>query len=153
MNRPPPDHCSQCTHDIVAPDQTNDPRGVMAEVSVTINGRHYRMACDDGEEDALARLAGELDGRVAKLRVTFGQIGDMRLTIMAAMILAEELADTKLRLDRAEQEVAALQQARAADSESAQADLAAAFHSAAERIEQAAKLLGRGSDEQHLLLG
>ena len=62
----------------------------MAEVNVTINGRHYRMACDDGQEDVLARLAGELDGRVAKLRETFGQIGDMRLTIMAAMILAEE---------------------------------------------------------------
>ena len=125
----------------------------MAEVSVTINGRHYRMACDDGQEDVLARLAGELDGRVAKLRETFGQIGDMRLTIMAAMILAEELADMKARLGHTEQELAALQQARVADSAAAQADLAAAFHSAAERIEQAAKLLGRGSDDQQHLLG
>jgi cell division protein ZapA len=125
----------------------------MAEVSVTINGRHYRMACDDGQEDTLLRLAGELDQRVANLRATFGQIGDMRLIIMAAMMLAEELADTKLSLGRAEQELAGVQQARAADSAAAQADLAAAFHSAAERIEQAAKLLGRSSDEQHLLLG
>jgi cell division protein ZapA len=44
----------------------------MAEVSVTINGRVYRMACDPGQEDHLARLGRELDQRIAQLRESFG---------------------------------------------------------------------------------
>ena len=58
----------------------------MAHVSVTISGRQYRMACDDGQEHHLARLSHELDQRIAHLRTTFGEIGDMRLTVMAALM-------------------------------------------------------------------
>ena len=64
----------------------------MPHVSVTINGRQYRMACDEGQEHHLARLAHELDQRIARLRTTFGEIGDMRLTVMAALLISDELA-------------------------------------------------------------
>jgi cell division protein ZapA len=128
----------------------------MAHVSVTINGRQYRMACDDGQEHHLARLAHELDQRIANLRTTFGEIGDMRLTVMAALILADELSEVRQRMHRVEDELTVLQQARAAAtdrSEAAEADLAAAFNSAAERIEKAARLLGQTSDGHHLAIG
>lgn len=128
----------------------------MAQVSVTINKRQYRMACDDGQEDVVARLAHDLDQRIASLRASFGEIGDMRLTVMAAMMLAEELSETSLSLRRARQELAELQQARAAaeaSAETAQGDLVAAFNSAAERVERAARLLGQGSEEEHTALG
>ena len=77
----------------------------MAHVSVTISGRQYRMACDDGQEHHLARLSHELDQRIAHLRTTFGEIGDMRLTVMAALIIADELSDANeaLRLERSRQ--------------------------------------------------
>ena len=128
----------------------------MAHVSVTINGRQYRMACDDGQEHHLARLAHDLDQRIAHLRTTFGEIGDMRLTVMAALILADELSEARQRMHRVEEEFVGLQQARpaAADrSEAAEADVAAAFNSAAERIERVARLLGQTDDGHHVVMG
>src|SRR5882757_2415034 len=86
----------------------------MAHVSVSINGRQYRMACDDGQEHHLARLANDLDQRIANLRGTFGEIGDMRLTIMAALILIDELSEQRQRMHRIETELTSLQHARAA---------------------------------------
>jgi cell division protein ZapA len=128
----------------------------MAHVSVTISGRQYRMACDDGQEHHLARLSHELDQRIAHLRTTFGEIGDMRLTVMAALILADELAEARQRMRRVEEELSGMQQDRAAAAgraEDAQADVAAAFNAAAERIERAARLLGDTVDGHRVALG
>ncbi len=128
----------------------------MAHVSVTINSRQYRMACDDGQEHHLARLAHELDQRIAHLRTTFGEIGDMRLTVMAALILADELSEARQRMRKVEGELSMLQQARLASAENAeiaQADIAAAFNSAAERIEKATRLLGQSRDGHQVALG
>jgi cell division protein ZapA len=85
----------------------------MAHVSVTINGRSFRMACDDGQEDHLLRLAAEVNGKVDQLKGAFGEIGDTRLTVMAAIMVADELADTRRRLKAAETELTALREARA----------------------------------------
>jgi len=128
----------------------------MAHVSVTINGRQYRMACDDGQEHHLARLAHDLDQRIANLRVTFGEIGDMRLTIMAALILIDELSEQRQRMHRIETELTSLQHARAAAmdrSEAIEADITAALASAAERIEKAARLLEQADDAQQAAIG
>jgi cell division protein ZapA len=120
----------------------------MATVTVSINGRNYRMACDDGQEEHLTRLAKDLDGRIAQLRNDFGEIGDMRLTVMAALTIADELREQRGQLRRIEDELAALQDARvvAADRTKATENaIAAAFISAAERIEALARALdGRG---------
>src|SRR5260370_36804882 len=86
----------------------------MAHVSVSINGRQYRMACDDGQEHHLARLAHDLDQRIANLRGTFEEIGDMRLTIMAALILIDELSEQRQRMHPIETELTGLQHARPA---------------------------------------
>jgi cell division protein ZapA len=110
----------------------------MAQVSVTINGRQFRMACEDGQEAHLTNLARELDTRIEGLRARFGEIGDARLTVMAALTIADSLAETVLRIKRLEEEIAALQEERAADgdqSKGAQAAVAAALNEAAERIE------------------
>jgi cell division protein ZapA len=120
---------------------------VMSQVTVTINGRQFRMACEDGQESHLLRLAADLDQRIERLRGTFGEIGDTRLTVMAALTVADELADTGGRLRRLEEDMAGLQDARAASAERAeatQAAVAAALNSAAERIEQVTKVLNPG---------
>src|SRR5579863_6973547 len=80
----------------------------MTHVSVTINSRHYRMACDDGQETHLGQLAHDLDQRISHLRTTFGEIGDMRLTVMAALILADELSEARQRMHRVEEELTGL---------------------------------------------
>jgi len=128
----------------------------MAHVSVTINGRQYRMACDDGQEHHLARLAHDLDQRIANLRGTFGEIGDVRLTIMAALIVIDEMSEQRQRMHRIETEFTSLQHARAAASDRSQAmeaDMAAALTSAAERIEKAIRLLEQADDEQQVAIG
>jgi cell division protein ZapA len=116
----------------------------MAQVSVTINGRQYRMACEDGQESHLMRLAKDLDLRIGELRAKFGEIGDMRLTVMAALTVADELTEAGKRMRRLEEELAALQDARIAAADRAQAAQVAivtVFNSAAERIEKVAKSL------------
>ena len=128
----------------------------MPHVSVTINGRQYRMACDDGQEHHLGRLAHELDQRITHLRATFGEIGDMRLTIMAALILADELSEARQRMRKVEEEFAGLQQSRAAatnQAQSVQEEMAAAIDTAAERIEKAVRLLGEPREEKEAALG
>ena len=70
----------------------------VSQVNVTINGRQFRMACEDGQEGHLRQLAKELDERIAALRGQFGEIGDARLTVMAALMVADELSETGKRL-------------------------------------------------------
>ena len=69
----------------------------MSQVNVTINGRQFRMACEDGQEDHVTDLARDLDARIEGLRAKFGEIGDTRLTVMAALTVADELAGMGLR--------------------------------------------------------
>jgi cell division protein ZapA len=118
----------------------------MSQVNVTINGRQFRMACEDGQEDHVTDLARDLDARIEGLRAKFGEIGDTRLTVMAALTVADELAGMGLRVKRLEQELAALQDARvsAADrTKTAQAAVAAALAAAAERVENVTRKLNR----------
>ena len=118
----------------------------MSQVNVTINGRQFRMACEDGQEGHLRDLAKNLDERIVALRGQFGEIGDARLTVMAALMVADELAETAKKLRRTEEELASLQSARAATADrtnSTQAALVAAFTSAAERIEDMARKLNQ----------
>ena len=86
----------------------------MSQVSVTINGRQFRMACEDGQEEHLTTLARELDSRIESLRGKFGEIGDTRLTVMAALTIADVLSENAQRIKRLEDEVSALQEGRAA---------------------------------------
>jgi len=128
----------------------------MPQINVTINGRQFRMACEDGQEDHLTTLARELDARIDMLRSKFGEIGDTRLTVMAALTVADELAEAGLRLKRLEEELAALQDARVLTSDrnkAAQASIAAALGAAAERIESITKKLNQTIGNSGVALG
>jgi cell division protein ZapA len=118
----------------------------MPQINVTINGRQFRMACENGEEARLTHLAEELDARIATLRARFGEIGDTRLTVMAALALADELSEVKEKLRRLEPELATLQEASvvSADrSQATQAAVVAALNAAAERIESLTRQLNQ----------
>jgi cell division protein ZapA len=118
----------------------------VSQVNVTINGRQFRMACEDGQEAHLRQLAKDLDDRIVALRGQFGEIGDARLTVMAALMVADELSETARRLQRLEGELASLQDARVAAADrtnSREAALVTAFTAAAERIEDMARKLNQ----------
>ena len=71
----------------------------MGQVSVTLNSRTYRLACEDGEEERLVELATHVKERVEQLTLEFGQVGDDRLLLMAALLICDELWDTRQALE------------------------------------------------------
>ena len=128
----------------------------MTQVSVTINGRQFRMACEDGQEVHLMNLARELDARIGALRSKFGEIGDTRLTVMAALTIADELGEMGTRLNRLEEELMAVQEAHVASTDrhkAAQAAIAASLAAAAERIERVTKKLNATIGGNGIALG
>ncbi|WP_105374756.1 cell division protein ZapA [Neorhizobium huautlense] len=80
----------------------------MAQVTVTIDGKAYRMACEEGQEDHLTHLAERFDRYVGHLKSQFGEIGDLRITVMAGIMIMDELSETNRRIAALEAEVASL---------------------------------------------
>ena len=118
----------------------------MAQVNASIAGRQFRLACEDGQEEHLQALAKDLDERIAELRKKFGEIGDTRLTVMVALMVADELAEATRKIRRLEEEATALQDARVVAADRAKMAASAvvnAFNSAAERIEAITKKLNQ----------
>ena|SRR6478735_1245577 len=118
----------------------------MSHINVTINGRQYRMACEEGQEVRLLKLAEGLESRVEQLRGKFGEIGDQRLTVMAALTACDELLDANARIRNLEQELNGLRDVRVAAVDRArqtQTAIANALNAAAERIERTTQVLNR----------
>jgi len=118
----------------------------MNHINVTINGRQYRMACEEGQEVRLLKLAESLESRIGNLRGKFGEIGDARLTVMAALTVCDELVDASNRIRALEQEVISLRDVRVAASDrvkATQVAVANALNAAAERIEKTTQVLNR----------
>jgi cell division protein ZapA len=65
----------------------------MAQVTITINGRSYPVACNAGEEERIGELARYVDGKVKSFAKDLGQVGEARLLVLAALVLADELAE------------------------------------------------------------
>jgi cell division protein ZapA len=118
----------------------------MSHVNVTINGRQYRMACEEGQEARLLKLAESMESRVEALRGKFGEIGDARLTVMAALTVCDELLDAHSRIRNLEEELEALRDIRIAAADRARATqtaVANALNAAADRIEKTTQVLNR----------
>jgi cell division protein ZapA len=118
----------------------------MTHVNVTINGRQYRMACEEGQQSRLLGLAESLELRVTGLRGKFGEIGDARLTVMAALMVADELVDANAQIRSLQDELTALRDVRVVATDRARATqtaVAAALNAAAERIEKTTQVLNR----------
>ncbi|MCP3385774.1 MULTISPECIES: cell division protein ZapA [unclassified Bradyrhizobium] len=118
----------------------------MSHINVTINARQYRMACEEGQEVRLLKLAEGLETRIQSLRGKFGEIGDARLTVMAALTVCDELVDAGNRIRTMEQELVELRDFRNAAVERArmtQTAVVNALNAAAERIEKSTQVLNR----------
>jgi cell division protein ZapA len=80
----------------------------MPNVDVEINGKKYRMSCEDGEQEHLLGLAEQLNTRVESYKGDFGEIGDARLTVMAGIAVLDELAEAERRIGLLKQDIAEL---------------------------------------------
>ncbi|MEM1318576.1 MAG: cell division protein ZapA [Pseudomonadota bacterium] len=80
----------------------------MPQVAVQINGKTYRMACEEGQEAHLLDLAQRFDRTINELKGSFGEIGDQRLTVMAGVFVTDEMVSLQQRVAGLESEVARL---------------------------------------------
>ena len=124
----------------------------MAHVNISIAGRTYRMACDDGEEERLVALAGTFDSVIDDLRKMFGEVGDQRLTVMAGITIADQLESARDRIAALQKETDGLREGGADAALRLQAkdgELIDKLRSAAEQIDRLASGLNRSvrSDE------
>ncbi len=118
----------------------------MSFINVSINGRLYRMACEPGQEERLSKLAAGLEARVDELRDRFGEVGDGRLTVMAALMTADELEEAYSRIQAMQDELASLHDVRLISNDRlrvTQNAVAATLTNAAERIEKLSQTLNR----------
>jgi cell division protein ZapA len=114
----------------------------MPEVNVEINGRKYRMACEEGEEGHLLGLADRFNRSIDGLKGSFGEIGDNRLTVMAGISILDELDAAERRIAQLQQDLSDLTQAGediSAEAEEFEHRLASRLTEAARRIEAIAR--------------
>lgn len=105
------------------------------------------MACDEGQEHHLEQLAEEFDTYVNQLKGSFGEIGDQRLTVMAGIMVTDELQELKKKFNEIESELKSLRESRNLQSRERKAgddDLAKGIEKAALNIEKLSKLLTTG---------
>ncbi len=86
----------------------------MAQLTIRINGYAYTVGCDDGQEQHLVRMAESVEQRIDSIKALGGQSGEARLLVLAALLMADELHDQNILLDRLKSE---LQKAPAAEIE------------------------------------
>lgn len=121
----------------------------MAQVNVTINEQVFRVGCEEGQEQMLLDLADDLNHRIETFRSSFGEVGRMRLMIMAALEIGDELQEARRRISALESELGNLRDAEASVETriaAAQESMAETLDSAAQRVEGLTAALNGRSD-------
>jgi cell division protein ZapA len=104
----------------------------VAQMTIEVNGRPYTVGCEDGQENHLLELGRMLDRQVRQVSQDMGQLGDTRLFLMGALLLADELYDARARLSGMQAELARLQ----SDNARVESRAALALETAAKKIEK-----------------
>jgi cell division protein ZapA len=120
----------------------------MGQVSVTLNGRTYRLECGAGEEAHLIALAEYLGSHVDTMKQKFGQVGDDRLILMASLMVTDELWELRRQMQELKTAMAELRHDRSAADEAAKSirtDLADTIGAAADRLEMLHERFAKGS--------
>jgi cell division protein ZapA len=116
----------------------------MAQVNLTVNGRVYRLACGDGEEEHVLELGARFNDTIEELRQQVGELGDTRLMVMAGILMTDRLNDAEHRLKRLEADIRDLKESRLDSSsrmEGLEQNFAESLEAAAARIEALAERL------------
>lgn len=108
----------------------------MATVTVDINGRPYAVGCADGQEERVRILARQFDAHVRQVGRDVGNVGDIRLFLMAALVLADELQEARLAVP-----AGVATGANAPTADGGEAGVAEALNAVAARIEKIAQSL------------
>lgn len=118
----------------------------MAQVSVTIGERVYRLACGQGEEERIKALALQVDSKTAEIRAAFGEIGDQRIAVMVALTFADDLGEVTRKLAESQAALADSRsqlEAATTQGDTAARELADSLNEAARRVEHIVQDLNR----------
>ncbi|EMD84254.1 cell division protein ZapA [Pacificimonas flava] len=119
----------------------------MGQVRVDVGGRSYPLACKDGEEDLIDRLAKTVDAKAQQLQTQLGHLPEVRMLLMSAIMVADDL----IRGQADREATAADNPSETASSGAADPDRAsealAALDAAAERVERIIAALEQGGLE------
>ena len=118
----------------------------MPLVNVMVNGRAYTIACDEGEEEHLRGLAAHVDAKAREVLSSVGQVGDSRLLLMAALLIADEHHDAVAKLNSTTQEAdagAATREALHLKADETEARAADSLEAAARRLEDIVERLAQ----------
>ena len=118
----------------------------MAHVIVQVNGRPYTMQCPEGEEDHLRELAELLDSEVKRVKSSVGNVGDIRMLVMAGLMVADRLSEAIQKIQNLEEQVNGLREAKNAaqlEALEVQASLGERLLVASERLEVLVQHLGK----------
>jgi cell division protein ZapA len=113
----------------------------MSDVTIEINGRAYQIACEDGQEDHLQRLAESLEKRLQHVASTVGQVGQERLLVMVGLLIADELSDSLAEIDETRTDPETARRLQDEVSEKAEAKAADIFELLADQIETIAETI------------
>ena len=119
----------------------------MTQVVIEINGRSYTMECPDGEEEHLRELASLLDNQVRDIKSSVGEVGDIRLLVMAGLIIADQLSEALDKVEKLGNEIAGAHKTGSEaieQSKQAEAQVAERLETAAKRLEQMSRLARQG---------
>ncbi len=110
----------------------------MADVTLEINDRKYRMSCEDGQEHHLIELGRRFNIFVDGFKDEFGEIGDNRLTVMAGIAVMDNVVELENSLKQLKAELAKLNEeegALAQEKEKQEKDFAKRMNEVAQKLE------------------
>ena len=118
----------------------------MAHVIVQVNGRPYTMQCPEGEEDHLNELAELLDSEVQRVKQSVGNVGDIRMLVMAGLMVADRLSEAIRRIEALEEQVDGLRESKnaaQAETKAVEEQFGGRLEAASKRLEMLAREMGK----------
>ena len=65
-------------------------------IEISVLGRSYKIACEEGEREALLEAVAYLDDKMSEIKNAGKVSGTDRIAVMAALNIAHEFLSTKL---------------------------------------------------------
>ncbi len=118
----------------------------MSKVTISLNGRAFTIGCEEGQQAYLRDLAGHLDGHVRDLADKVGQIGDVRLLLMASLIVSDEMREAQGRAESMKEEMTELKGRLSQAEARVRAERARAAEAVSRAAEHLEALAGAGAD-------